>query len=123
MSSFRKEAAAQLRAALPTKWTFIDDERSLNALSRPTVVMSQRDLEPSLIAPLSYISASFAVIVLSHHTDPVTAENALDDLLVETLRAIRTLPGLTWTNATKVVHQERHMGYEITTLATIQLDD
>jgi len=122
MSSFRKIAADAIRAALPKKWVFIDDERSLNVLSKPTLVMSQRDLEPSPIAPLSYLSITLALIVLSEHTDPVKAEDALDDLLVEVLNIVQSFGNLTWSKATKIVHQERHMGYEITTQATIQLE-
>jgi hypothetical protein len=121
MTSFRKIAAGQLREALPKKWVLVDDERTLNTISKPTAVLSQRTLEPAAIAPLSFVDITLALMILSEHTDPVAAEDALDDLLVEALTAIGTLSGLTWISATKVVHQDRYMGYEITTTATLQL--
>jgi|AntAceMinimDraft_6_1070360.scaffolds.fasta_scaffold64024_2 hypothetical protein len=123
MTSTRIEAANLIRPAMPKKWAYIDDERSLNVISRPTLIISQRNIAPSTIAPLALLTVTFAVIILSEHTDPTASENALDDLLITALKAIGTLPGLTWTNATKIVHLDRYMGYEITTIATLQLEN
>jgi hypothetical protein len=122
MTSTRIEASTQIRAAMPKTWAYIDDERSLNVINRPTLIISQRNLEPSTIAPLSLITVTLAVIILSEHTDPTASENALDDLLIIALQGIGTLAGLTWTNASKIVHLDRFMGYEITTIATLQLE-
>jgi len=121
--SMRSAAVDALTAELPNTWTVIDDERSLNAITRPTMLVSVRSFTPSEYAPLSKITVTIALMILSAHTDAKAAEDDLDDLLVEALTAVNTLPNLTWSEATKVVHLDRYMGYEITTQATAELGD
>jgi len=121
--SMRSAAVDQLTAALPNTWTVIDDERSLNAITRPTMLVSVRSFVPSDFAPLSKITVTMALMILSPHTDARAAEDDLDVLLVEALTGINLLQNLTWTEASKVVHLDRYMGYEITTQATAELGD
>lgn len=121
--SMRSAAVDALTAQLPTSWTVIDDERSLNAITRPTMLVSVRTFTPSDYAPLSKITVTLALMILSAHTDAKAAEDDLDVLLVEALTAVNTLPNLTWSEANKVVHLDRYMGYEITTQATAELGD
>ena len=121
--SMRSAAVDALTAELPNTWTIIDDERSLNAITRPTMLVSVRSFTPSEYAPLSKITVTLALMILSAHTDAKAAEDDLDELLVEALTAVNTLPNLTWSEATKVVHLDRYMGYEITTQATAELGD
>ncbi len=121
--SMRSAAVDALTAELPNTWTIIDDERSLNAITRPTMLVSVRSFTPSDYAPLSKITVTLALMILSAHTDAKAAEDDLDELLVEALTAVNTLPNLTWSEATKVVHLDRYMGYEITTQATAELGD
>ena len=121
--SMRSAAVDALTAELPNTWTIIDDERSLNAITRPTLLVSVRSFTPSDYAPLSKITVTLALMILSAHTDAKAAEDDLDELLVEALTAVNTLPNLTWSEATKVVHLDRYMGYEITTQATAELGD
>ena len=64
-----------------------------------------------------------ALMILSPHTDARAAEDDLDVLLVEALTGVNSLQNLTWTEASKVVHLDRYMGYEITTQATAELGD
>lgn len=121
--SMRSAAVDALTAQLPTSWTVIDDERSLNTITRPTMLVSVRSFTPSDFAPLSKITVTMALMILSAHTDAKAAEDDLDSLLVEALTAVNTLPNLTWSEAAKVVHLDRYMGYEITTQATAELGD
>ena len=121
--SMRSAAVDALTAQLPTSWTVIDDERSLNTLTRPTMLVSVRSFTPSDFAPLSKITVTMALMILSAHTDAKAAEDDLDSLLVEALTAVNSLPNLTWSEAAKVVHLDRYMGYEITTQATAELGD
>lgn len=121
--SMRSAAVDALTAQLPKSWTVIDDERSLNAITRPTMLVSVRTFTPSDYAPLSKITVTLALMILSAHTDAKAAEDDLDVLLVEALTAVNTLPNLTWSEANKVVHLDRYMGYEITTQATAELGD
>ncbi len=121
--SMRSAAVDALTAQLPTSWTVIDDERSLNTITRPTMLVSVRSFVPSDFAPLSKITVTMALMILSPHTDAKAAEDDLDILLVEALAVINNLPNLTWSEASKVVHLDRYMGYEITTQATAELGD
>ncbi len=121
--SMRSAAVDQLTGVLPTTWTVIDDERALNTISKPTMLVSVRSFTPSDFAPLSKITVTMALMILSPHTDAKAAEDDLDTLLVEAAQAINSLPNLTWTEATKIVHLDRYMGYEITTEATAELGD
>jgi predicted RNase H-like nuclease len=121
--SMRSTAVDQLTAALPNTWTVIDDERALNVITRPTMLVSVRSFTPSDFAPLSKITVTMALLILSSHTDARAAEDNLDTLIVEALAAVNSLPNLTWTDASKMVHLDRYMGYEITTQATAELGD
>ena len=119
----RSVAVDQLIGVLPNTWTVIDDERALNAITRPTMLVSVRSFTPSDFAPLSKITVTMALMILSPHTDAKAAEDDLDNLFAEAAEAINALPNLTWTEATKIVHLDRYMGYEITTEATAELGD
>lgn len=121
--SMRSNVVDQLSAQLPNSWQVIDDERALNAISKPTVLVSMRSFKPSDFAPLHNITVTIALLLLSPHTDASKAEDQLDELIVTTLEAFQTLTGLTWTDATKIVHMDRYMGYEITVEATATLGD
>lgn len=121
--SMRSAAVDQLTGVLPTTWTVIDDERALNTIAKPTMLVSVRSFTPSDFAPLSKITVTMALMILSPHTDAKAAEDDLDTLFVEAAQAINSLPNLTWTEATKIVHLDRYMGYEITTEATAELGD
>jgi|TARA_R110000772_G_scaffold98951_1_gene198483 predicted RNase H-like nuclease len=121
--SMRSTAVEQLTAALPNTWTVIDDERALNVITRPTMLVSVRSFTPSDFAPLSKITVTMALMILSSHTDARAAEDDLDTLIVEALTAVNSLQNLTWTDANKMVHLDRYMGYEITTQATAELGD
>jgi predicted RNase H-like nuclease len=121
--SMRSTAVDQLTAALPNTWTVIDDERALNVITRPTMLVSVRSFTPSDFAPLSKITVTMALMILSSHTDARAAEDDLDTLIVEALTAVNSLQNLTWTDANKMVHLDRYMGYEITTQATAELGD
>jgi len=121
--SMRSAAVDALTGVLPNTWTIVDDERSINTINKPTAIVSVRTIEPSEFAPLSKLIVTIALIVLSPHTDSKASEDQLDTLLVEALTGINQLPNLTWSTATKIVHLERFMGYEITTTATAALGD
>lgn len=121
--SMRSSVVDQLKGELPSSWVIVDDERALNVISKPTVIVSMRSLAPSDFAPLHNITVTIALLLLSPHTDASKAEDQLDDLIVTTLAAFQNLSGLTWTDATKIVHMDRYMGYEITTEATATLGD
>jgi arginine deiminase len=119
----RSAAVEQLQTVLPATWSIIDDERSLNTISKPTMLVSVRSFTPSDFAPLSKITVTMALMILSPHTDAKAAEDNLDELFVEAANGINELPNLTWIEATKIVHLDRYMGYEITTEATAELGD
>lgn len=121
--SMRSAIVDQLRGQFPTSWTIVDDERALNVITKPTVIVSVRSLKPSDFAPLHNITVTVALLLLSPHTDASKSEDQLDDLIVTAFEALQALPGLTWTDATKIVHLDRYMGYEITTEATATLGD
>jgi arginine deiminase len=121
--SMRSAAVEQLQSVLPTTWSIIDDERSLYTISKPTMLVSVRSFTPSDFAPLSKITVTMALMILSPHTDAKAAEDNLDELFVEAANGINELPNLTWIEATKIVHLDRYMGYEITTQATAELGD
>ena len=70
--SMRSAAVAALTGAMPATWTVIDDERSLNNIRQPTMIVSVRTIEPADFAPLSHLIVTMAVIVLSPHTDATT---------------------------------------------------
>lgn len=121
--SMRSAAVDGLKTVFPKTWSIIDDERSLNTITKPTAIVSLRTVEPSEFAPLSKMTVTLAIMILSPHTDAKASEDELDDLLVAALQGIHELPNLTWSTATKIVHLERFMGYEITTTATAELGD
>jgi len=121
--SMRSAAVDGLKTVLPNTWTIVDDERAINTITKPTAIVSVRTIEPSEFAPLSKLIVTMALMVLSPHTDAKASEDELDELLVAALDGINQLGNMTWSTATKIVHLERFMGYEITTTATAELGD
>lgn len=121
--SMRSSIVTQIEGELPSSWVVVDDERALNVISKPTVIVSVRSLTPSDFAPLHNMTVNVALLLLSPHTDASKAEDQLDELLVTVLEAFQNMRGLTWVEASKIVHMDRYMGWEITTEATATLGD
>lgn len=114
MASIRKQLITKLRVAFPSKeWRFVDDERSIDRLTLPGIILSQRTLRRSPAAPIGAHVVSFIMTVIDPNADISKAENSLDDRLDTALHVLDGTHNLNWTEARKVVWQDRYLAYDI----------
>jgi hypothetical protein len=110
----REFLAAQLTTLLPGTWKLIPNQRMPETIDKTTVVVKLTTIEPLAEAPAGTLSNGAVITVADPHQDDVTAENALDDAVLELCTAIDAVPGMTWTKAEKVLVGQSYLGWDIT---------
>lgn len=113
--SARKTLAKWLEPHLPG-YKVIPNSRNVDVPDSPFVQISVQQFTPPAEAK-GFYGVEFVVTVVTPHTTPVRAEDDLDDLIADLLRAIDA-PGspFGWTHAQKVTYSERHLAYDVTVI-------
>ncbi|MAT17185.1 MAG: hypothetical protein CMF56_01280 [Leifsonia sp.] len=119
--NIRETIGVTLAEALPAKsYLVVASERPVATIDRRTVIVSQQGFTPFADSPLTHLTVRFIVRVLSPITgDIAKAEDDLTDAVSDVCFAIEDLDGVTWTDATKVLHNN-YLGYDITVEATVK---
>lgn len=120
MTNARTYLAETLRPLLPKGWQIVPYADTVDALSRPVVMLQQKRITPSASAPLGRHSVEFSVILLTPGTNLDRIEDDLDEQVDLLLYALEDLPTLVWTSAERAVFDNAH-GWEISiTLDTLR---
>lgn len=109
----REWLTSQLTPLLPYGWRIAPSLPE--TLKSVTVVFTQKTITKLQQAPSGHLSNEILITVIDPHSDPVRAENALDDSVLELVTALDSLPGLTWSEARKVIVSDTYLGWDITT--------
>jgi hypothetical protein len=114
-TSPRQLLADGYRDTLPGKAYFIvPDARTLEQVETRTLQVSQAGFRPHPTSPLTHIIIRFTVRVISAHTDFGKAEDELTDAVSDVCFATEQMPGATWIDADKIIHQNRYLAYDVT---------
>lgn len=95
-----------LDAVVPASWVIIAEQRFPATISAPTVVIQHTRIERLQAAPLGSFRNEVVVSVLDPHSDLATAEDSLDDHVVEVLTALVTDSDVQFLDAEKTMHNE-----------------
>lgn len=114
MPSIRRQLVSALRPALPTRWRFVADESTIDRLTVPALLLSQRVIRRTPAAPIGAHTVEFLLTVIDPTADLAKAETELDDELDTVLHILDATLGLVWKDATKKVWKERHLAYDVT---------
>lgn len=105
----------ELAPLCPTTWAWIPAQRMPDTIARPTVVIKHNRLEPLEAAPLGHLRATVTLSVFDPHTDVDSAEDALDDAVIDLVTAIDTHAQIHWSAAEKVVSENNtYFGWDLT---------
>ena len=86
--------------------------RDVDQVQAATAVVVVESVDPPGVAcPVPMVNLS--VWVVTHLTDPGSADDVLDDLLDDVLAALTTA-GITWTKAERAVWRDRNPAYRVT---------
>lgn len=118
--SIRLQLAEQLEQLLPGI-KIIPNSRNVDSLgTTPAVQISLQTITPLPEAPAGANLATFTVTIVTPHTDPEQAEDDLDDLVGDLLTALDKLEVLDWSEARKVLWDDRHLAYDVTVTAVTE---
>lgn len=122
MTTIRAQIEASLKPLLPKAWTIVPTQRTLDVFTKPVVMLKQDRIEHAPTAPLAAHLVSFIVTVADPNSDPAAAEDDLDAEVSELLLALGAIDYLNWTEAQKVLFQDRYLAYDITLQAITRKD-
>lgn len=114
--SLRSDLAAALQPLLPANTKIVDVPRSLDGIEakKPVVMLYREDVTKAPNAIGDYFN-SFALWVVSPLINTIRAEDNLDDLLDEVLRALDQVSWLNWTTAERSVFGDNQApAYKVT---------
>lgn len=112
--STRTDLATQLKPLLPRTWKIVPEQRNIDVLTKPLVMLKQLRIEPGKDLPQDHHWVTFVLTIVSPHQDPALAEDQLDDSVAELLFAVDALPHLSWLSAEKVSFQDSYIAYDVT---------
>ena len=98
--AFITDALAPL---LPPGWKLIPFPTGLDTLSQPVVLLKMNSIKRATSNPQGSREAEYILTVIEPRTSPGTADDALDEKLIDLLNAIDVVPNIRWTVATRVV--------------------
>lgn len=106
----RRHVARLLKDVLdPLDYRIEPNQRIPDRISRPTAILKQqrigRAIQDGTVIPGGRI-AGFVLTLATKYETTVSAENALDDNVVDLLNAIDGIPNLRWTSAEKRILSE-----------------
>lgn len=121
MATIRKQLYDQLTTYLPDrKYSLRPNNQALEQIAKPTILIKQLALRPAPAAPNGCLEAEVVVTLASPISSPQRAEDALDDDVLEILTALDEAGMSIWTEARKVVAEDKYLAYDINmTLTTI----
>lgn len=117
MSSSVREVARTLLQPLITgnRWSVKPHTvKQISTLSRPTVFIEHTNIEQLPTAPIGQVQNTLVVTILSHHTDYVQAEDALDAAVLELIVKLDEHLRLNWVRAEKITVKDTYLGWAIT---------
>jgi hypothetical protein len=110
----RESLRAMLAPLVPTTWTIVPyTVKTIGKLDRPTLYIEHVSIDPLAEAPLGDVRATARVTLVSHLTDYVQAEDALDDDVFDLIIALDSHDRLAWTGAEKLKVAD-YLGWQIT---------
>ena len=110
--SARSDLASALKPHLPKRWMVVRADRPIDEIVVPTLMISQRTIEPAPNAAGNHL-VTFRLTIMDPHDDENAAEDALDDEVDDLLFALDQVDGLWWTEAQKLTAQGKR-AYQIT---------
>ncbi|CAO1650547.1 hypothetical protein NYA9BBAC_00911 [Salinibacterium sp. NYA9b] len=114
-NSVRDWLVTELTPLLPPKWKISANQVGVETISNVTVVIKHLGIQKLAEAPVHHLANDVTITIIDPHTDQIRAENALDDLVLELVTALDSLPGLTLVRAKKVFVSETYLGWDIET--------
>lgn len=111
-TSARKILTDEISPHLPG-YKIIPSSRNVDVPDRKFVQISIQEFTPPAQAQ-GFYGVRFLVTVVTPLTTPQRAEDDLDDLVSDLLRALDATESFGWESATKVTYGERHLAYDIT---------
>lgn len=113
--SVRAMLQATLEPMVPSDWQFIPNQRMPQTIDRVTVVLKHGKITPLPEAPTSHLTHDIVLTVVDPHEDQVTAEDALDQHVVELIAAIQAAPDhIGFEQAEKVMVTSTYLGWDLT---------
>lgn len=105
----RDELVKALEPALPrSRWHFVTTQRTVDVVTKPTVVLRQERIERDPASPSTIRRAFFALVLASELDDTGAAEAKLDDEVVDILGILDDLAGVVWTTCSKGIWSEQN---------------
>lgn len=104
----RDELVALLKPKIPKRYAFVEVQRTVDNIVKPTVVLRQERIERDPTAPARIRRAFFTIVLASPLDDTGAAERTLDDDVVEIINKLDEVEGLVWTTCTKGVWSEEN---------------
>jgi hypothetical protein len=116
--SARKDLKAALKPLLPRNWQIVTADKSLDEITKPALIISQRTITPAPNALGNHL-VTFLLTVMDPRADEEAAEDALDNEVDDLLFAIDKTKGVWWTSAEKIVYQGKR-AYQISLQAATE---
>ena len=113
--SVRDWLEKQLKPILPDNWMIRKNHTSDGLNAKVTVTFKHQRISKTSAAPGASLENRVVITVTHPSTDQAQAENALDDQVLEVCSALDTIENLDWTEAEKVLDNDR-LAWDITTL-------
>jgi hypothetical protein len=111
----RQWVADQLKPFVePRGWLFVRYSTSLSKLSRPVAMLKLQALRRTPEAPGSGHTVEFVLTLIDPAIDPEKREDSLDENLIELVYALDTIPNVRWTNAQRVMFDDKNLAFDIT---------
>jgi len=104
MQTARAYIKDQLTPLLPKSWKFIHYFRNLDVQTNTVAMLLLDSVERSPANPQGAHIVTFTLQLREPQTDPAKREDSLDASLDDLIFALDEVPGLWWTDATRVLH-------------------
>lgn len=88
--------------------------KQIGTLSRTTVFIEHTNIEQLPTAPIGQVQNTVVVTILSHLTDYVMAEDAIDPAVLELIVKLEEHQQLNWVRAEKITVKDMYLGWAIT---------
>lgn len=113
-NSVRTWLVDKLQPKLPKTWRYITDERSLDDIDVPHVLLSHKSIQREPTNPQGHRRHTYTLTLLAPGVDFSQAETALGDDIEKLLLTLDTLDrGIAWDRAEKVLHASKYLAWEI----------
>lgn len=114
MSQIRDAAVAAITPLLPAGARLVPVQRSLDVIDTVTLMLKLTDIDYAKPAPLGAWTITYVLTVIHPSQDPATADEALDDIVLDLFEGLQNATAFWPTNAKKVLWDQSRMAYDIT---------